>query len=71
MTSGKRVKNFYVRDESLSSKLFEMLYMGCDARNPILGVSDKVRFKPACSATKTSYGIEISHVASLDMILSN
>ena len=28
-------------------------------------------FKPACSATKTSWKIEISPVASLDMILSN
>ena len=71
MTSGKRVKNFYVREESLSSKLFEMLYMGCDARKPVFGVSDKVTFKPACSASKTSYGTEISHVASLDMTLSN
>ena len=27
--------------------------MGCDARNPVFGVSDKVRFKPACTATET------------------
>ena len=25
-----------------------------DARNPVFGVSDKVRFKPACSATDTT-----------------
>ena len=28
--------------------------MGRDARRPVFGISDKVRFKPACSATKTS-----------------
>ena len=37
---------------------------------PVFGVSDKVRFKPACSATEISYKIEISVVASLDMIHS-
>ena len=40
--------------------------MGCDARKPVFGVSDKVRFKPACIATETSAKIEISLVASLD-----
>ena len=36
------------------------------------GVSNKVRFKPACSATETSTSnSEISSVVSLDMILSN
>ena len=34
-------------------------------------VSDKVKFKSACSATETSLKIEIFPVASLDMILSN
>ena len=29
-------------------------YMGFAARKPVFGVSDKVRFKPACSATETS-----------------
>ena len=28
--------------------------MGLVARKPVFGVSDKVRFKPACSATETS-----------------
>ena len=45
--------------------------MGCDARKPVFGVSDKLRCKPACPATETSKKIEISLVASLDMILSN
>ena len=38
-------------------------YMGSDARKPVYGVSNKVRYKPACLA--------ISPVSSLDMILSN
>ena len=29
-------------------------YMGFSVRKPVFGVSDKVRFKPACSATETS-----------------
>ena len=29
-------------------------YMGRDVRKPVFRVSDKVRFKPACSATRTS-----------------
>ena len=28
--------------------------MGLDATKPVFGVSDKVRFKPACSATEIS-----------------
>ena len=43
--------------------------MGRDARKHVFGVSDKVRFKPACSATETSYKILL--VASPDTILSN
>ena len=34
------------------------------------GGSNKVRFKPSCSATETSYKIEILLVAHLCMILS-
>ena len=30
------------------------LYMGLAARKPVFGVSDKMRLKPACSATETS-----------------
>ena len=44
--------------------------MGLDARKPVFGVSEKVRFKPACSATETSKKLEILLVASLGMILS-
>ena len=36
----------------------------------VFGVSDKVRFKPVSSATETGKKIEISLVASLDIILS-
>ena len=45
--------------------------MGSDARKPASIVSNKVRFKRVCSATETSYKMENSLVASLDMILSN
>ena len=38
---------------------------------PVFGVSEKVVFKPACSATETSQKIKISLVASLDIILSD
>ena len=39
-----------------SDKLLQKLnyHMGRDERKPVFGVSDKVRFKPACSATETS-----------------
>ena len=43
--------------------------MGLVATKPVFGVSDKVRFKPAGSATGTSYKIQISLVTSLDMVL--
>ena len=42
-----------------------------DARKPDFGISDKVRFQPACSATKTTQKIEFFLVVILDMILSN
>ena len=45
--------------------------MGLDVSKPVLGVSDKVRFKPVSSATEINQKIEILLVASLDMILSN
>ena len=44
-------------------------YMSLNATKPVFGVSDKARLKPACSATENSYKLEISPVASLDMIL--
>ena len=44
--------------------------MGLVAAKPVFGVPDKERFKPACSATKTSKKVEILPVASLDVILS-
>ena len=39
-------------------------------RKPVFGVCDKVRFKPACSATETSYRLKISVIANRDIILS-
>ena len=43
--------------------------MGLVSRKPVFGVSDKASFKLVSSATETSQKIEISLVASLDMIL--
>ena len=45
--------------------------MGRDATKPDFLVSEKSRFKPVSLATETTYKLEISLVASLDMILSN
>ena len=48
-----------------------LVMMFCrDARKLVIRVSDKVRVKPASSATETIKKIEISLVTSLDMILS-
>ena len=45
--------------------------MGLVVRKPVLGVSDKAILKSDSSATVTSLTIEISLVASLDIVLSN
>ena len=39
-------------------------------RKPVFGVCDQLRLKPACSADATSYGLEISTIASRGSILS-
>ena len=49
----------------------DIYFMGLQVRKPVFRVSDEVRFKPACSSTEISYKIEISLIASLDMILSD
>ena len=46
-------------------------YLGLVTRKPVFEVSDKARLKPVFSATETSWNIEISLDASLDMILSS
>ena len=46
-------------------------HLGLDATKPVFGVSEKAKLKPVSSATETSWKIEISLVASLDMILFN
>ena len=43
--------------------------MGLAAKKTVFGVSDKVSFKPVSPASDTNQIIEISLVASLDMIL--
>ena len=43
--------------------------MGLVVTNPVFGVSEKVKFNPASSATETSKKIVISLKANLDMIL--
>ena len=42
--------------------------MGLGATKSVFEVSDRASFKPVSTATETSYKIEISPVASLDMI---
>ena len=39
-------------------------------RKPVFGVCAQLRLKPACSADETSYGLEISAIASRGIILS-
>ena len=46
-------------------------HMGLVARKPVFGVSNKMRLKPASSATETRFRNENLLVASLDMIVSN
>ena len=47
-----------------------LCHIGFDMTKPVFGVSNKARLKPVSSASEASYKIEISPVASLDMILS-
>ena len=47
------------------------IYIGLVATKPVIRVFDKVRFKPACSATGTSKKIESWLVVGLDIILPN
>ena len=37
---------------------------------PVFGVCDQLILKPACSATKTSLGLEMSSLGSRDIVLS-
>ena len=39
--------------------------MGFDVRKLAFGVFDQVRLKPVCSASETSYNIEIAHLTDL------
>ena len=43
-------------------------FVGREARKLVFGVSEQVMLKSACSATETSWNIEILHVASLFVI---
>ena len=45
--------------------------MGLDARKPVFWVPDQAGLTPVSSITRTSQKNEVSHVASLDMILTN
>ena len=55
---------------SLSAASTTSMYMSHITRKPVFGVCDKVRLKLACTATETSYGLEISAIASRGIILS-
>ena len=48
-----------------------VIHMGHNRRKSVSRVSEKVRFKPACTATRTSSKIENLLVTSLDIILPN
>ena len=43
--------------------------MSLEATKSVIGVSEKARLKPVSLATETSYKVEFSLVASLDMVL--
>ena len=45
-------------------------FLSLNAAKPVFGISNKVRLKPVSLATETNQKIEISPVASLDMIPS-
>ena len=45
-------------------------YMSHVTTKPAFGVCDQLRLKPACSATETSLGFEISAIASRGIVLS-
>ena len=45
-------------------------YTSLVTRKPVFRVCDQLRLKPACSATDTSLGLEISAIASRGIILS-
>ena len=38
---------------NVTGTVFTLNNMGLDVTKPVFGVSDKMRFKPACSATQT------------------
>ena len=61
----------YLSFDKMSLDHVTLAEMGLVVRKPVFGVSNKRSFKPVSSATETSWKIEISLVASLDMILSN
>ena len=63
-------RDYHKRKEDGRNEKKRDQYMGLVMTKPVFGVSDKVRFKPACSATEISQKNDISLVASLDMVLS-
>ena len=50
--------------------LFNDLYMGLVARNPVFGVSDKAGFKPVSSATEIARKIKFCMEQALPTMLS-
>ena len=38
-------------------------------RNPVFGVSDQLRLKPACAASEAREGVEISDIETIGIIL--
>ena len=46
------------------------IYMSLVTWKPVFGVCDQVQLKPACSATETSWSLEIAHKETRDIVLS-
>ena len=56
--------------ETLTKSYWNLDNMSHVTRKPVFGVCDQLRLKPACSADETSWGLEISAIASRGIILS-
>ena len=66
---GKKIYTFLRRIFCLSKPVIFSAFLIFHNLGLVFGLSDKASFKPISSATETSKKIEISLVASLDMIL--
>ena len=54
----------------LNCEIRQRDYMSLVLRKPVVGVSDQVRHKPACTATEDGQRLEISDLGSREIALS-